>query len=134
MAKTIRQEINILDATLSAAGGSSATSNEIVQLNKSGYGNPTFYFEIVADSSVSISFNVTLRRKGTTTDDATCNIPLLTTAYARVRSASFSPPAGTTEYVVFVDATAGATKNVHSARIIILDTNWLAIEETQIEI
>lgn len=135
MAVKIRQEINILDAILSAAGGSSATSNEIVQLDTTQYVNPTYYFEAVADSTVSISFNVTLRRKGTSTDDATVNIPLLTTSYTRKRSSSFSPPAGQTEYVVQIDNTVGATKNVKAARIIIIDNpTTLTSAETQIEI
>jgi hypothetical protein len=135
MAVKIRQEINILTTLLTAAGGVSGTSNEIVQLDTTQYVNPTYYFEIVGDSTISISFNVTLRRKGTSTDDATANIPLLTTAYKRVRSASFTPPAGQTEYVVFIDATAGATKNVKSARIIVIDNpTTLTSSETQIEI
>src|SRR5216684_8400315 len=118
MAQALRQEINCIVNQLSAAGGASATSNEIVQLTTTSYsGTPTYFFEVVADSSVSISFNVTLRRKGTTTDDATCNVPLLTTAFTRIRSSSFTPPAGSTEYVVFIDTTAGATKNVACARI-----------------
>src|SRR6266436_9206195 len=119
MANAIRQEINLLNVTLSAAGGSSATSNEISQLTTTAYsGTPTYFFEVVADSSVSISFNVTLRRKGTTTDDATCNVPLLTTAFTRIRSSSFTPPSSA-DYRVFIDTTAGATKNVQSARIIV---------------
>lgn len=131
----LRQEINILDAVLSAAGGSSATSNEIIQLDTTQYTSPTYYFEVVADSTISITFTVTLRRSGTSTDDATCTIPLLTTSFKRIRSASFTPPAGQTNYVVQVDATAGATKNVNAARIIIIQNAGAILgSETQIEI
>ena len=118
----IRHEINILGGLLTAAGGSSTTSLEIVQTNRSHYASPTFYFEVVADSTVSISFTVTLRRAGTSTDDATCTIPLLSTAFTRVRSTAFTPFADGQNYVVFIDATAGATKNVNSARLIIIDS------------
>jgi len=133
---TIRQEINILTAVLSAASGASATSNEIVRLDTAQYsGTITCYFEIVADTSLSLTSNVTLRRKGTSTDDATCTIPLLTTAYTRIRSASFAPPDGATEYVVFIDAAVGATKNVKAARIVIIQNSTaLTRTETQIEL
>jgi len=138
MALSIRQEINILDRVLSAAGGSSATSSEAVLLDLTKFVNPTCYFEVVADSTVSISFNVTLRRSGTSTDDATCNVPLLTTAYTLIRSSSFVPPIGNQEYVVFIDNTAGATKNVKAARIVVIDapatSGAFASTETQIEL
>ncbi len=129
----IRQEINILDSLLSAAGGASATSSEIVQLDTTQYNGATYYFEVVADSSVSLSFNVTLQRGATV--DATCNIPLLTTAYTRVRSAAFTPGAATANYTVVIDNTAGATKNVKSARIIIIqNAASITKTETQIEV
>ncbi len=122
--------------SMAAAGGASATSNETVTLDTNAYSSstaPTYYFEIVADSTVSITFTVTLRRAGTSTDDATCTIPLLTTAFTRIRSASFSPPSGQTQYTVFIDATAGATKKVVAARIIVLQSE-LAITQTQTQI
>lgn len=130
----IRQEINILDAILSAAGGSSATSKEIVQLDTLHYNGATYYFEIIGDSSISISFNVTLN--GATDGTlATCNIPLLTTAYKRVRSNSFTPTTATQNCTVVIDNTAGATKNVKSAKIIIIqNVTTLVKTETQIEI
>ena len=135
MAVTTRQEINILDHTLTATSGASNTSNEIVQLDSSKYLNPTYYFEVIAKSSLSITFTVTLRRNGTSTDDATCNIPLLTTDWKRIRSSSFTPPAGNQAYVVFIDTALGANKDVKSARIIVIDNpTTLVSTETQIEI
>lgn len=135
MSVQIRQEINIVDAVLTATSGGTATSNEIVQLDTTQYVSPTYYFEIVADTTLSITDTVTLRRKGTTTDDATCTIPLGTTAATRIRSASFSPPAGQTEYVVFINTSVGANTSVKAARIIIIDNPaTLTSTETQIEV
>lgn len=131
----IRQEINILGNLLAAASGSSATSSEIVRLDTTKYNNPTYYFEIVTNSSVSLGFNVSLRRSGTSTDDSTIAVPVLTTANTLIRSTSFTPPAGQTNYVVFIDASVGATKNVHAARIIIIDNpTTLTSTQTQIDL
>ncbi len=135
MANKIRQEINILDALLSAAGGASATSNEIRLLDINQYHGATFYFEIVADSTISISFNVTLN--GATDGTlATCNVPLLTTAFTLIRSSSFTPTTASQNVTVVIDNTAGATKNVKSARIVILQsaTSLLTATETLIDL
>ncbi len=130
----IRQEINILDALLSAAGGASGTSNEIVQLDTTQYNGATYYFEIEADSTISISFNVTLN--GATDGTlATCNVPLLTTAFTLIRSNSFTPTTATQNCTVVIDNTAGATKNVKAARIVIIqNAASITNTETQIEI
>ncbi len=135
MANTIiRQEINILDHILSAASGSSATSNEIVQFDTSQYNGATYYLEVVADSSVSLNFTVTLN--GATDGTlATCTIPVLTTTYTRIRSASFTPTTVIQNCTIVVSNTVGATKNVKSARIIIIqNATTIAKTETQIEI
>jgi len=116
----IRQEINILCHILSATSGNDATSNEIIQLLSSDYSDATFYFEIVGYTSSSLAVDVTLRRKGTSTDDATCSIPAGTTTPTRIRSAAFTPPSTATEYVVYIPNTSGATKYVVSARIVIV--------------
>lgn len=134
MATIIRQEINILDSILSAASGNSATSNEIVQLDTTKYTNPTYYFEIVADTSISLATSVTL--SGATDGTlATCTVPLLTTSFTRIRSSSFTPTTATQDCTVVIANTVGATKNVKSAKIIVVDnpTNLLQTE-TQIEI
>jgi photosystem II stability/assembly factor-like uncharacterized protein len=131
----IRQEINILCHVLSAASGSDATSDEIVYLDDDFYPGGTFYFEIVGYTSSSLAVDIKLRRKGTSTDDATCSIPAGTTAPARIRSTSFTPPTTATEYVVYIPNTAGATKNVVSARIIIIQEACpIEKTETQYEI
>src|SRR6185503_13433825 len=111
MAK-IRQEINILDVLVTTTAGNTATSSAIVQLDTSQYsGTATYYFEVVASGGTGST--VKLRRSGTTTDDASCatNNASLT----RVRSTSFTPPTGATEYVAFFTAGALATQNVKSA-------------------
>src|SRR3990167_942350 len=98
----IRQEINILDHLLAAASGSSATSLEIAQYDKNQYnGTQTAYFEIVARSTASIEFNVTLvgSTDGTV---ATINVPTLTTSYILFRSASFDPTTAAQNYTVSI--------------------------------
>ena len=131
---TTRQEVNILDETITASAASSLTSSEICALDTSKYDGATYYFEIVADTSLSLTNTVTLRRKGTTTDDATCTIPLLTTLPARIRSAAFTPPAGAlTEYVLFISSNAGGSTTVLAARIVVVQVS-LTKTETQIEI
>lgn len=131
---TIRQEINILDFILSAGSGSSNTSSETVQLDTTQYNGATYYFEIVADTTVSLSVDITLN--GATDGTlATCNIPLLTTAYTLIRSASFTPTTETQNCNVVIPNTVGATKNVKSARIVIIQNPaTLTNTETQIEI
>lgn len=131
----IRQEINMLCHVLSATSGNAATSDEIVQLNDDYYPDGTFYFEIVGYTSASLAVDITLRRKGTSTDDATCSIPADTTAARVFRSSSFTPPTAATEYVVYVPNTSGATKYVVSARIVIIQkARPLYRTEVQIEI
>lgn len=135
MAVKVRHEINILDSLLSAASGNSESSQELVLLDTSKYVNPTFYFEVVADTSVSLATTVSLRRFGTSTDDATINVPLLTTSFTRLRSTAFTPPVGQTTYRVFIANTLGATKNVKCARIIVIDNPaTLTSSQTQIEV
>ena len=133
MAK-IRQEINILDALLSAASGSAATSNEIILLDVDQYPGGTFYFEIDAFSSLSLAFDVTLvgATDGTI---STISVPTLTTAPTLFRSTSFSPTTASQNCTVSISASVGATKNVKSARIVILqDASPILATETVIDI
>ena len=135
MAAKIRTEINILDHLLTAASGSSATSNEIALLDTTQFnGTVSYYFEIVADSTVSLEFTVTLvgATDGTL---ATITVPVLTTAYTLFRSTSFTPTTASQNCTVQIANTAGATKNVKSARIVIIqEATTLTNTETQIEI
>jgi len=131
----IRQEINMLCHILSATSGNDATSNEIVQLDDDYYPDGTFYFEVVGYTSSSLAVDIKLRRKGTSTDDATCSIPAGTTAPRVFRSASFTPQTTETEYVVYIPNTSGATKYVVSARIVIVQkAPSIAMTESQYEI
>ncbi len=129
----IRQEINIIDSQVS--GISSTDTNAIVQLDTTQYsGTVTYYFEIVTQSAVTGVGSVTLRRSGTTTDDAT--ITLNNNPSVRLRSASFTPPAGQTGYFVRLNRTSGLV-GAESARIIVLQTDLttgVTATETQIEI
>jgi len=77
----IRQEINIL------AGESFSTgSGAIVQLDTTQYTGPTYYFEIVGKVT-SGTCTVTLRRKGTSTDDATISLTAIDSNRERRRQA-----------------------------------------------
>src|SRR6185503_6339406 len=136
---TIRQEISFGATTnasglRSAASGATATSQHMVNLDTTKFNGATYYFEIVADTSVSISSTVTLRRSGTSTDDATCSIPTLTTAPTLIRSSSFTPPAGATDYVFFITSGVGGTTIVFAARIIVIQNASITDTETQIEL
>jgi len=130
-----RKEINILCHVLSATSGNSATSNEIIELDPFWYYEGKFYFEIVGYTSTSLAVDITLRRKGTSTDDATCSIPAGTTAPRVFRSTAFTPPEASTEYVVYIPNTTGATKYAVSARIVIVqEATTIERTENQIEI
>lgn len=132
----VRHEINILDAVLSAGSGVSLDSSELILFDTTKYTNPTYYFEIVADSSLSLQYNVDLY-ESLVGIIKTITVPLLTTSYTRFRSTSFTPSAGTHEcFVSLSTGEIGATKNVKSAKIIIIDSpaGSLTASETQIEI
>ena len=126
----IRQEINIIDAVITAT-----STGAIVQLDTTQYTAPTYYFEVVAKvtsgtGQVSLTRYIQSNGVATTTDKT---IAVTATSYTRVRSTSFSPVAGQTNYVVGVSGGVGTT--VIAARIIILDTSTtITATETQIEI
>lgn len=132
----IRQEINLW---VNAAGSGAFTSTSIdvgaalAQLDTSQYISPTYYFEVVAKVDTnSGTNNLKLRRNGTTTDDATCTIT--STSYARVRSSSFTPPVGATEYLLHVNASSGRTVTLTAARLVVIDAGVITQTETQIEL
>lgn len=129
---TIRQEINVIDTLLQAGSGASATSDAIIRLDIARYSDATFYFEVVARSSVSLEFTVTLN--GATDGTlATCTVPLLTTAYTRIRSTAFAPTTVAQDCTVIISAAVGATKDLLTARVVIIQTSTLGTQ-TQIEV
>ncbi len=134
----IRQEINILDGTLTATSGNTATSSEIVLLDLDKYNGATYYFEIVAKTSVSLTVNVTLGRLASSTNDATITIPTGTTSFTRLRSSSFTAlngNASTSEAIVKIASQAVGTVSIQAARIIIIqNAATLTATQTQIEI
>jgi len=135
MAK-IRQEINIIDATVTASASTTTTDVAIVQLDTTQYsGTVTYYFEIVGnDTSGSGTSTARLRRKGTSTDDATVTFNN-TGSPARARSASFTPPSGQTEYVLALSAPSLTNCQVVAARILVFqNATTLTNTETQVEI
>src|SRR3989344_3052304 len=123
---TIRQEINIIDAVISASGDDSA----IIQLDTTKYTGATYYFETVAKVT-SGTLTVALERFGTATQDAA--ISVTGTSFTRQRSASFTPPAGTqTEYNI--NLSGGTGPQVKAARIIVIQSaDPIAATQTQIE-
>ncbi|MBI1998887.1 MAG: hypothetical protein HYS73_00950 [Parcubacteria group bacterium] len=122
----IRQEINIIDAIVTASGDDSA----IIQLDTTQYSGATYYFETVAQVD-SGTLTVALERVDTATQDAT--ISVTATAYFRQRTV-FTPPAATqTEYNI--NLANGTAPKVKAARIIIAQSaDPLSLTQTQIEI
>lgn len=122
----IRQEINILNATITA------TSVGFAVLTTGNYsGTVTYAFEIVGRVT-SGTATVTCQRNGTTTNDAT--ISLSSTSYTRLR-ATLTPPAGATEYRVAISG--GTGPQIRAARILVFQdsgSNPITATETQIEI
>lgn len=130
-AAVIRQEINLLDhatgSMVDPAGAPERSQLDTTQYN----GSVTYYFEIVYSSGETGT--ASLRRNGTTTDDATINLAAVNNTRSRT---SFTPPAGQTSYFVY-SATGSMTELVQAARIIIIQdtsTSSLTTTETQIEI
>jgi len=124
----IRQEINIVtagSASVDTGGASkgastSADGNVYVQLDTTQYnGTVTYYFEWIGNVASGTS-SVKLRRKGTSTDDATLSVTGSTTAVWR--STAFTPPAGQTEYMLRIEAGTGDCRG-KAARIIIIQNS-----------
>ena len=118
----IRQEVNIIDANQSVnSSDGTVTLNAVVQLDTTQYsGSVSYFYEIIANRPDANTFTSKLRRKGTTTDDATCQVTSGIN-YQRIRS-SFTPPAGQTEYVVTIAYPRTTPATIKAARIIIIQT------------
>lgn len=136
MPATIRQEINIVDGELVTEAASAVVSISRVQLDTTQYnGTVTYYFEAEGvRSSVASTPIMTLRRAGTSTDDATISLTASAGTYGLFRSASFTPPTGQTDYVAAF-STGFSLGQIKSARIVIIQSaTALTNTETQIEI
>lgn len=81
---TIRSELSV-----------NPTGTDYLLLDTNQYPGATFYFE--ADVQFGGS-SASLRRKGTTTDDASLGPTGSGSGFTRLRSAAFTPPTGQTEY------------------------------------
>lgn len=114
-----RFEINAL--TGSITGTAAADGNYVFPLDTSKYsGTVTYYFEVVYSGAASNTGSIRLRRKGTTTDDATITGATSATIVL-TRSASFTPPSNTlTEYVVRNNADGTRSQTIKAARIIVI--------------
>lgn len=139
MAAQIRQEINILDTTLTS--GTSlvyflVAAAPVALLDTTQYnGTITYYFEVVAKNThATNAYNVRLYNSSDGTV-ATISIPANTTADTLFRSSGFSPISGRS-HTINVDGTAIAGQVVvKSARIVIVqNATTLTNTETQIEI
>jgi hypothetical protein len=125
MAK-IRQEINMLNATITA------TSVSFVVFNRASYSNSvTYSFEIVGKVTSGTS-TITCQRNGTSTNDAT--VSLTETSFTRKR-VTLTPPIGITRYRVGISG--GTGPQIIAARILVFQDSTsesLYYTETQIEI
>lgn len=129
MAK-IRQEINII--CKSRTQGDATPDNARILIDTTQYSaTATYYFEAVG-SCTSSNATVVLERATGGTDDASVTFTA-GAAISRLRSSSFSPPAGQTEYKMVV--TGGISFSIKAARVIILqDGASITSTETAIEI
>lgn len=120
-----RQEKNLNTYDFSTGG----TGDNVIRIDDSKHPSAAgYYFEVAASSSLG-SGTVSIRRRGTTTDDVTVSIT--SSSIARFQG-TFTPPSGITEYVIFTDA---ATTRVRAARVIVDETgSQITGTETQIEI
>jgi hypothetical protein len=119
MAQKVRQELTLTNST------NTTSSSNFVRLVTTDYSDSTFYFEVVGRVA-SGTMTVSLRRLGTTTNDAT--LTFTETTYTRKRTASFTPPAGTTSYFLFISG--GTTPSVATSRIVILQNASTIISKT----
>ena len=127
---TIRQEVNVIDASLSAASSAYSTSSAIANIDPSKYTGATYYFEVVASTTSATNATVSLV---TTAGVAAKTITINGTAYARYRSTSFSIGAAT-DYQVRVNNEA-VGKGVIAARLVILqNNNPISVTQTQVEV
>lgn len=113
-----RAEVNFL-ADHSAVIETYPTSARITTTDFDG---ATYYFEIVAKVAAGQTATVSLRREGTTTDDAT--ITVTETSFTRKRSASFTPPAGSTNYFVFASVTDTTGSRMNVCKVVILQSSF----------
>ena len=127
----IRQELNINDR-LNFANFSSVLG--VIQIDTTQYnGTVTYYFELVGKNTGGSDVTFTLRRVGTSTDDASITIPANTTNFTRFRSTSFTPPAGQTNYAV--NGSGGLAGPLNTSRVVIIqNASPITSTETQIEI
>lgn len=124
----IRQEINIVDAQVTATGN----HNGIITIDTTKYPAGSIYnFEILAKVATGPT-TVALRQTGTTTNTASVSVPT-SASYTLYRS-SFTPITGAITYQL--NLSGGTTPNVKAARIVIIEPNLssLSVQETQIEI
>ena len=128
---TIRQEINIIDGSFSAATSAYATSSEIANIDVSKYTGATYYFEVVA--STTSATNGTVSFVNATSGATIRSITINGTAYARYRSTSFSL-SSVRDYKVRLNNEA-VGKGLIAARVVILqNNNPISATQTQIEV
>ncbi|MFA5828849.1 MAG: DUF2341 domain-containing protein [Candidatus Shapirobacteria bacterium] len=119
----IRQEINIINGLVTAAGVDAA----IVNLDTAKYNSATYYFEVIAKVSAG-----TLTVNLSTGNTNTVGIGISDTSFVRVRSA-FTPESGSFDYRL--NLVNGTSPQVKAARIIILQSaTTITATQTQIEI
>ena len=135
----IRQEVNILNRYFGTTAGNAATSSELIYIDPAKYsGTVTYYLEIVASTSVSVSDDVYLKNSAGTIV-CTANIPLLTTSMTLIRGSACTAPSSADVYRLVIAPPTLADVSIKSARVVILQsfadsTVNATSTQTQIEI
>lgn len=132
----IRHEINILDEILSAASGVSASSG-IIQFydgfNQYASFSSSFYLEVLAKSSTSLAFSASLSNVSFG-NIGTVNIPTNTTSWTLFRAPIGTPNAFISGHRLIISNTSGATKQIKSAKLIIIQDGSIYACSNQYEI
>ncbi len=130
--QALRQEINLLCASLSSTG--TLTINEIAQLDTTQYsGTPTYWFEAVYSGAASNTGTIKLRDIAAATNVA--SLAGATSGSNIISRVQFTPTAGARAYTVQLVGDGTRSQIILDARIIILQSEALITQtETQIEI
>jgi len=132
----IRQEQNILNATLSSSTSTSVAANGRIFLDTAQFNGATYYFEILAINNDSSAKTVRLRIPGGT-EQVQISVPSGTSTFTLFRSSSFTPSGSSNNLTVEIlnTTTSAGQVQVKAGRVIIIQNDSVITNtETQIEI
>jgi hypothetical protein len=137
-ASNMRQEINIFNRSWDIAASTNATSSELIQIDPTNYsGSVSYYFEVVASTSVSFQRDVMLKY-ASGTEYCRLTIPAGATSMTLVRSSSCGIPTTKSNFFVVATSSASGATTIKSARVVVLqsfaDATNATSTQTQIEI